>query len=78
MIIANMISARDFAKQNLAKNTIRYHNAEGHTKCDKFIITIGTTEMGFDFYQVDLWFNPYVIPLHSFVFNKTFLSSNCV
>ena len=38
MIIANMISARHFAKQSHAKNRIGYRNAGGHSKCDKFII----------------------------------------
>ena len=38
MIIANMISARHFAKQSHAKNRIGYRNAGGHPKCDKFII----------------------------------------
>ena len=58
MIIANKFSARDFAKQSHAKNRIGYHNAGGQPKCDKFIIKMGTTEIGFNFNQADIWFNP--------------------
>ena len=51
MIIANMISARNFTKQSHAKTRIGYHNEGDHTKCDKLIIKMGTTEMWFNFNQ---------------------------
>ena len=70
MIIANMISVRNFAKQSHAKNRIEYHNAGGHPKCDTLIIEMGTTEMGFDFNQPGMWFNPLVLPFDLFVFNN--------
>ena len=70
MTMANMISASNFANQNHEKNKIGYHNAGGHTKCDKYIIKLGTIEMGFNFNQANMWFNPLVLPSKSFVFNN--------
>ena len=58
MVIANMTSARNLAKESHPKNRIGYHNARGYPKCDKFIIKLGTTEMGFDFNEADMLFNP--------------------
>ena len=47
-----------FHKTEPCKNRIRYHNARGHPKYDKCIIKTGTTEMGFNFIEADMWFNP--------------------
>ena len=58
MIIASKYSARNLAKQNHENNRIVYHKARCHPKCDEFIIKMDTIEMGFDFHQADLWFNP--------------------
>ena len=35
-----------------------YHNARGHPKRGKYILKLGTTKMGFNFNQADMWFNP--------------------
>ena len=67
MIIANIISARNFAKRNHAWNRIGNHNVGGHSKYDKFIIKMDTTEIGFNFHETDMWFNPQVLPFDSFV-----------
>ena len=58
MITANMISAKNFAKESHAKNRIGYDNAGGQPKCDKFITKLGTIEIGFNFDQANVWFNP--------------------
>ena len=57
MGIPNMILTRDFTNSSQAKKWGEYQNAKGHRKYGKFFIETGTTKMGFDINQVDMWFN---------------------
>ena len=68
-----MISATNVAKQTHAKNSNVYHNAGCHPKCDKVIIKMGTTGMGFNFNKADWWFKPLVLPFDSFCFQQRFV-----
>ena len=46
--------------------------------CDKFIIQMGTTNIGFSSDQVEIWFNPQFLYIGLFALITFPLNSNCL
>ena len=49
---------KEFRKPDPCENWGNYHDARSHPKCEEFIIKMGTTKMGSNFNQTDMWVNP--------------------
>ena len=73
-----MISTRNFANPNHAKNCGGYHNAGDQPKCEKFIIKMGNTKMDLILIKrVYCLTHKFSLSIH-LVSTKFCLSSNCV